>query len=322
MHYLEEQLVEQEVSVIEDAHELLDKGGVTWINIEGVHDDQLIKSIGEKFELHPLLLEDIMDTTQRPKYENHLSYLFIVLKMMRLNEAASHVTAEQVSFVIGPNYLMSFQEETGDVFESVRERIRKQTTRIRKRGNDYLAYALMDTIVDHYLVQLEFLGDKIEDMDNTILHSKDDGCLDHIRTYKSEMNFMRRWLRPVRELVMIMQKDDSRLIQKDTRPYLGDLLDMTTYAAESVEDYREMLTEQINIFNTLSNHRLNEVMRTLTIISVVFIPMSFLAGVYGTNFEHFPELNYPWAYPAFWISEVLLGGGMLWWFYKRGWVRK
>lgn len=320
LNYQPDGVDEEEVDSLDELESHLSSDSVTWLNLEGLQNTQLIDQLGKKLDLHPLLLEDVLDTTQRPKIEQHKDYLFLVLKMLRYDKEVDKIIAEQVSVVVHEKFVVTFQEVTGDVFEPLRNRVRHATTKIRHRGADYLAYALMDAILDNYLVQVEAIGERIEDMDDNILNLKNREVLEKVKLYKQEINFLRAWIRPMREVVMALAKPEMYIFRKETKPYLNDLKDMITYAAETVENYREMLSEQIQIFEVLANNRLNEVMRVLTVISVIFMPMSFLAGVYGTNFEHMPELHQQWAYPAFWGMEALLGISLALYFRYRKWL--
>jgi magnesium transporter len=293
---------------------------VTWINIDGLHDLTAIKDLGDVFGLHPLLLEDVLNTGQRPKLGEFDNCLLMVLKMLQYDDDTGKVRAEQLSMVLGENYLITFQEQPGDVFEPVRERIRKQKGRIRMAGIDYLAYTLLDTVVDNYIYIIESMGEKIEDLDHDVLNARDDTILEKINTLKQEMNFLRKSVRPVKEAVLHLIKLESDLIQKLTIPFLKDLQDLIDHASEAIDTYRDLLSDHFNTYNTTISNRMNEVMKVLTIIATIFIPLTFVAGIYGMNFEFMPELKWKFAYFAVWIVFMGITLGMIVYFRKKKWI--
>ena len=293
---------------------------VTWINVIGVHDADIINYIGNHFDSHPTLLEDIMDTGQRAKFTEFGSNIYMILKMLEVNTTRRLIESEQLSFVIGERYLITFQEAPGDVFTPVRERLIRATTRIRTRGSDYLAYALIDAIVDNYVLIIERFGERIENLEEQMLENTSDAQLRKITSYKREINFLRKTIRPVRELVSQFQRSESELVADETFPFLTDLSDHINQGIEAVEVYYEMLNELLNLYNMSLNNKLNDIMRILTIFSVIFIPLTFLAGIYGTNFEYLPELEYHYAYPIFWGVLIITAMGMIYFFRRRGWL--
>ena len=293
---------------------------VSWINIDGVHDADIIQSLGDMFGLHPLVLEDVMNTGQRPKVDDYDDYLFVVLKMLRYDDAEQLIVAEQLSLVLGDVYLITFQEQPGDVFEPVRERIRKQKGRIRGNGAGYLAYALLDTIVDNYMYLIERLGERIEDLEDEILAETVNDVLDKINTYKSEISFVRKSVRPARELIVHLARLDSEQIDSALVPYLKDLEDLTLHTVEAIDAYRDMLSDQLQIYQTNVSNRMNEIMKVLTIFAAIFIPLTFIAGIYGTNFEYLPELQFRYSYFAFWGFIIVVAGIMLYYFRKKRWL--
>jgi magnesium transporter len=293
---------------------------VSWINIDGIHDTEPIRNIGENFGLHPLVLEDIVNTGQRPKMEEYDDYLFFVIKMLRYDKKKEMVVSEQVSMVLGQTFLLTFQEQPGDVFDPVRERIRRHKGRIRGSGIDYLAYALLDTIVDNYIHIIERFGERIEDIEDEILDNPVPMLLQHINLYKREMNYIRKSVRPAREFIQQLTNFDTDLIDEKTIPFLKDLLDHATQSVEIIDTYREMLSDQLNIYHTGVANKLNEIMKILTIFSAVFIPLTFIAGIYGTNFEYLPELHYRYAYFIFLVVLISVALIMLKFFKRRGWL--
>lgn len=315
-----DQFVEKEISDINECFGFLGTKTVTWININGLHDTELIKQIGEGFSLHPLILEDIANTGQRPKMEEFDDYLFFVMKMMRYDSDLKKVVTEQLSLIIGANFLITFQEIPGDVFNHIRERIRKNRGRIRKSGPDYLGYSLIDTIIDNYLLIIERLGEEIEDVENVIIRSKDPMILNTINRYKREMNYLRKTVRPVKEFLLLFSKTESDLVEEGTYPFLKDLLDLSTQTVEIIDSYRDMLSDQLNIYNTQISNKLNEIMKVLTIFSAIFIPLTFIAGIYGTNFEYLPELKYKYSYFIFWGVLIIITLIMVRYFKRKNWL--
>ncbi|MDH5397106.1 MAG: magnesium/cobalt transporter CorA [Cyclobacteriaceae bacterium] len=293
---------------------------VSWVNVYGLHDTALIKHIGEVFQLNSLTLEGILNTGQRPSYVENEDYTFISLKMLRIDEVNNNLISEQFSLVFSKNYLLTFQEEVGDVFEPVRDRLKKKWGRIRQRKSDYLAFALIDTVVDNYLQILERFGDHIEDLEEEVLEKQTKNILERIYTYKREMNYLRKVTRPLKDCVFNFSKSESPLISKKTYSFLKDLFERIVHATEVIEVYRDILNDELNIYHTNITARLNDIIRILTIFTVIFIPVTFLAGIYGTNFEYLPELKYKYAYPIFWMLIVAIVSGMLFFFKRKKWL--
>lgn len=318
--YDDETLVEETLEHVKDASLFIERPSTTWINVDGLHDADVIRRIGDLFGLHPLLLEDVMNTGQRPKIEEYDNCIFIVVKMVRFDDVAGRVFSEQLSLVLSRKFLLTFQERRGDTFEPVRERIRKSKGRIRSSGCDYLAYALLDTVVDNYIYAIERIGEDIEGLDQTILKDPKPELLEQIIGFKTEINYIRRAVRPAREAIIQLSKLDSELISEPVTPFLKDLLDLATQATDAVDLYREMLSDHLALYNGQVSNRLNDIMRVLTIFAAIFIPLTFIAGIYGTNFEYFPELHFRYAYFVFWGILALIGGSMVIYFRKKGWL--
>ncbi len=318
--YDQERLSEQQLQNIKDGLTYKETSTVTWININGLHDTALIREVGNGFGLHPLVLEDIVNTGQRPRMEEYDSYLFFVLKMMRYDQASGKIVSEQLSMVLGKTFLLTFQEQPGDVFEPVRERIRKQKGRIRKVGIDYLAYALLDTIVDNYLLIIERLGEQIEEIEDQILENPSQAVLSRINAYKREMNYLRKTIRPAREFILQLSRLDSDLIDAATQPFIKDLLDLSSQAVDVIDTYRDMLSDHLNIYDSRVSNRLNEIMKVLTIFSAIFIPLTFIAGIYGTNFEYLPETKLEYGYFLMWGVMLTVAAVMLRFFRRKGWL--
>ncbi len=318
--YDESELQEKEVGASEDCFPFKDKPTVSWINIDGLSQVEVIGKIGKHFDLHPLVLEDIVNTGQRPKIEDFNDYVFVVLKMLGYDDEKMEVTSEQVSLVLGSNFVISFQEKVGDVFDPIRVRIREAKGRIRKMGSDYLAYAIMDAIVDNYFSILEKLGDKIEGMESELISDPKPETLSTIHTLKRELLFIRKSVWPLREVISGLQRGESTLISDAVNVYFRDLYDHTIQVIDTVETFRDMVSGMLDTYLSSISNRMNEVMKVLTIIATIFIPLTFIAGIYGMNFERMPELKWPFAYPAVWVLMVGIFIGMIIYFKRKKWL--
>ena len=261
----------------------------------------------------------MLNTGQRPKLEEFEDTLFIVVKMLRYDEDSQKIIAEQLSIVVGPSFVLTFQEQPGDVFEPVRERLRNRKGRIRSSGSDYLAYALLDSVVDNYIYIIERIGEEVEELEGEVLESVDPDPIAEIGRLKREMSFLRKAVRPAREAILKLSKVDSDLIQDSTSPFLKDLLDIALQAVEAIETYREILSDELNIYNSAMSHRMNDIMKVLTIFAAIFIPLTFIAGIYGTNFEYLPELHFRYGYFVLWGVLITVAGAMLYYFKRKGW---
>ncbi len=292
---------------------------VTWLNVSGIHDTALLEKLGACYDIHPLVVEDIGNTEQRPKLEDYGRYLYLVLKMLYYGDDGEAV-AEQLSLVVGPNFVISLQENGKDVFEPVRVRLRNAQSRLRSQGSDYLAYSLLDAVVDHYFVILERLGAEIEEVEEDLVRNPTSEVLQSIHRLKREMIFLRKSVWPLREVISALERRESALIKETTLVYLKDVYDHTIQVIETLESYRDMISGMLDTYLSSMSHRLNEVMKVLTIIATIFIPLTFLAGVYGMNFKHMPELDLPWAYPALWAVMTMSALGMLAYFRRRRWL--
>jgi magnesium transporter len=293
---------------------------VKWINIDGLHDIDVIKKIGDYYNLHPLLLEDILHTDQRPKAEDYDSYIYIVLKMLKYNDNSSEVNVEQVSIILGNNFVISFQESVGDVFNPVRERLKNHKGKIRTMKADYLCYALLDAIVDQYFVILEKLGEDLAFIEEELLVNPEPSTLQKIHKLKRELIFLRKSIWPVREVVSFLQKGFSALIKSTTAVFLRDVYDHTIQIIETLEEYRDIVSSLIDIYLSSISNKMNQIMKVLTIIATIFIPLTFIAGVYGMNFKYMPELEWHWGYFAVWAFMIVISVFMLIIFKKRGWL--
>jgi len=291
-----------------------------WYNITGLDNAGFMELIEHRLGIHPLAMEDVMNTGQRAKFEEFDDFAFASLKMLQFDSTKNRVLTEQVSFVLKGSTLITFQEEPGDTFDAVRKRFKNSKGNLRKMGPDYLAYALMDSIVDNYVYLIEGLGEKIDDLELQVLDDPDEDVLQQINMYKRELHFILKVIRPVKELMHNILRTESPFIKKqNTLPFFRDLNDLITHAIESVETYRQILTDYLQVYHSNVSARMNDIMKVLTIFSAIFIPLSFFAGVYGTNFSYFPELNFKYSYFIFWGVIVVMAGGMLYYFKRKGW---
>jgi len=293
---------------------------VIWLNIDGLHDTDLLHELGQRAGLHPLIVEDIVSVGQRPKQEEYESHHYIVLRMLRFNETDHQVEEEQLSIVVGPGYVLSFQESVGDSFDPVRERLRQARGQIRARGSDYLAYALMDAVVDEYFGVIEKIGDRIEDLEQDVILDPRQETASTIHHLKNELLVMRRAVWPLRDLFNALLRDDSPLFTDLTRVYLRDAYDHAVQVIDNTETMRDLTAGLLDMYLSSVSNRMNETMKVLTVIATIFIPLTFLAGVYGMNFDFMPELHWTWSYPVLWIVMIGLGVTMFIWFRRKSWL--
>ena len=314
------QFQEKEVEKIDDCFPLKDKPTVTWINIEGIHDLQVIEEVGKHFNIHPLVLEDILNTGHRPKVEDFGDYIFIILKMLHCDEKDNEIEAEQLSIVLGSNFVISFRESGGDVFDPIRERIRDAKGRLRKTGADYLAYCIVDAVVDGYFMILEKLGEDIDSLEEESVTEPTQETLRRIHTLKREMVFLRKSVWPLRELISTLERGDSSLIHESTGIYFRDVYDHTIQVMDTVESFRDMLSGMHDTYLSNVSNRMNAVMKVLTIIATIFIPLTFVAGIYGMNFKFMPELEWRWGYSLVLAVMAVIAVSMVIYFRKRKWL--
>jgi magnesium transporter len=318
--YDETNVNEKTLQSIEECFSLRDTKTVSWINIDSVNETSVVESVGKHFNIHSLVLEDILNVGQRPKCEDFEDYLFIVLKMISYDENQRVIQTEQVSLILGKNYVISFQEREGDVFNIIRDRIRTAKGRIRKMGADYLAYSLIDAIVDNYFVVIEKIGEHIELLEEELIKETRSETRHVIHNLKRETIFLRKSVWPLREIISVLIKGETTLIEQTTQIFLRDVYDHTIQVIDTVETLRDMLSGLLDLFLSNLSNRMNEVMKVLTIIATLFIPITFIAGVYGMNFEWMPELKVRWAYPAVWASFILVTILMLSYFKRKKWL--
>jgi magnesium transporter len=320
LNYDEKQFQEKQVNNVEECFHFKDKPSVTWIDIDGVHDLEILEKLGNCYGLHALVLEDVLNTDQRPKMEDYGDYLYIVLKMIYYDEKTDQIIAEQISLIIGLNFVISFQEGREDVFNPVRERIRSGKGNIKKWGSDYLAYTLIDTIVDNYFVIVEKLGEKIEDAEEELLINPITQTMQSIHKLKKEMLFLRKSVWPLREVVSNLGREESALIKNTSLVYFRDVYDHTIQVVDTVETLREMLSGMLDIYLSSVSNKLNSVMKVLTIIATIFIPLTFVVGIYGMNFKYMPELEWHWGYYVVLFVMLVIGIIMIIYFKKKKWL--
>jgi magnesium transporter len=319
IHYSETELNELRDTTVNQCLVFAKVPGITWMNVNGIHDINQIELLGKCFDLHPMTLEDIVNTTQRPKVEEFSHYLFIVLKMMSY-DGANNLVIEHVSMILGKNYVISFIEDEGDLFDTVRNHIRAATSRIRLLKSDYLAYSLMDAVVDHYFLTVERIGDRIEDIDEQILAEPRPEDIREIHQLKRDILHLRKAIWPFREEVGIIAKSDSTLLHAETKVFWRDLYDHTIQIIDMAETCRDILGGMHDTYLSSISNRMNEIMKMLTIISTIFIPLTFIVGVYGMNFEYMPELKWHYGYCMIWSLMLAISLGLFVYFKRKKWI--
>lgn len=317
--YTPDFLEEKVYTNIKDVFHYKTKNSISWININGLNHVNAIEDIGNHFNLHPLTLEDIVNTGHRPKLDHYNDYIFVVIKMLYYNDH-QEIVNEQVSFILGENYILSFQEAEGDVFDALRKRIQNPNGRIRTLGADYLFYALIDAVTDHYFLVIETMSNKIEDIEDSLFSgvSQEEISLG-IQKLKREILKIRRAIFPMREIINKIEKNENNFIQKRTIHYFRDVYDHIIQISENIEIYREMIWGLMDMYMSTISNKMNQIMKVLTIISTIFIPLTFLAGIYGMNFDNIPELHYKYSYFILWAIMVLLFFSMLYYFKRKKW---
>ena len=317
IRYDEGQLVEEEISTSQIAA-LKEQKGTLWLNVVGLHKTEVIREVGDAFHIHDLALEDILNIAQRPAFEAYDDFFFVAAKMLKVE--GQSLISEQLSMVVGDHFIITFQEKEGDVFDSIRKRLRNKSGVIRTRSADYLAFALLDVIVDHYMEIVDLYGDEINDQEIKLLERTDKAMLSELHLSKKEINYLRKYARPLRDVVLAFTKCHLSFIEKRTRPFLNDLLGHINQVTENIEVYRDSINDNLGTYHLSMSNKLNDILKVLTVFSVIFIPLTFLAGIYGMNFDHMPELHYEYSYPVFIGVLVVVAGGMILIFKKRGWL--
>ncbi len=314
----EQNYFEGEIQTIDELVCFRDKPTVTWIQVIGGNNVPILEKVGKCFCIHDLVLEDIHNTGHRPKMEDYGEYLFLIMKTLR--EMQGETVIEQVSLIIGKNYVISFQESEIDIFEPVRQRIRSGKGKIRKAGPDYLAYALLDAVVDNYFVVLERLGEQVESLEDEVMLNPSPAVIKQIQSLKIDLLFVRKSVWPLREIISFLERGESELFQNSTLIYIKDVYDHTIQVIDTVETYRDMVSGLLDIYLSSVSNRMNEVMKVLTIIATIFIPLTFLAGLEGMNFKYMPELEWEWGYPALLLIMVIIVLVMIRYFKRKKWI--
>ncbi len=321
VEYTADKCFEKQSCNIQEFLQKIPADTVTWFNIEGIHDISLIETIGKQLNLHVLTLEDIVHSGQRAKFEDFGDYLFIVTKMLRYNKELHQLQSQQVSFVLGRGYLMTFQESDWDVFEIIRLRIRKNSGFVRQMGCDYLCYALIDAIVDHYFEILEHFGDKMEELEEELLTHPSEKTLHKIHIIKRDFVLLRKTIWPLREAVRCLQDDESELLGDDTQLHLRDVHDHTVQIIDTLESSRDLVSGMLEIYLSSVSNKMNSIMKVLTLIATIFIPLTFVTGIFGMNFHTMPELRQGWMYPwGFWLIIIGIVVAMAVYFKKQKWL--
>jgi magnesium transporter len=310
---------EKVMTSVKECFYFADPDHVTWIDVEGLHEVEMIQQVGECKGIHPLVLEDIVNTDQRPKLDDYGDYLYIVLKMLRTR--GEEIVTEQVSLILGANVVISFQEGMeGDVFNPIRERIRNGKGKIRGMGGDYLVYTLIDAIVDNYFVVLDGVGERIEVLEEAVVMTPAPETVREIHRLKRDMIFLRKAVWPLREVIGALERRESRLVSEEVTLYLRDVYDHTIQVMDTIEASRDMLSGMLDIYLSSISNRMNEIMKFLTVIGTIFIPLTFLAGVYGMNFQNMPELHWQWGYYGCLLLMLGVALGLLAYFRRKGWL--
>jgi magnesium transporter len=310
---------EKTVEKISECFPFRDTETVTWINVDSLGNPKLIEDLAKCFTIHPLIIEDIFNTGQRPKMEDLDQYIYLNLKMLSYLDATKDIKIEHISMVFGHNFLISFQEDIGDIFDPIRERIRKEG-RIRKLGPDYLAYALIDSIVDNYFVVMEKLEEQVEDLEEELVLNPTPDSLHRINRLKKDMIYIRKSVWPLREMINTLEQSESVLIREATGIYLRDVYDHTIQVIDTLETFRDMVSGMIDIYLSGLSYKMNEIMKVLTLIATIFIPLTFVVGLYGMNFENMPEIEWEFGYYTVLVVMAVMVAGMLIYYRKKKWI--
>ncbi|MEE4351774.1 MAG: magnesium/cobalt transporter CorA [Desulfatiglans sp.] len=315
--YNEKDFEERDLSPVHETFSCKETSTVTWISVDGLHDVDIIQNIGEAFHLHPLVLEDVLNTGQRPKIDDFETYTFITLMMLFYVDEKWQIRSEQFSLILGDDYIISFQEKAGGIFDPVKKRIKNGKGRIRMRGADYLAYALIDAVVDNYFLVLEKIGERVDSLEERLMNDPQSEIAQEIHLLKRELIFLRKSVWPLREVISSLERGESDLFKKETEIYLRDIYDHTIQVIDTIETFRDMVSGMLDVYLSGISNRMNQVMKVLTVIATIFIPLTFVAGIYGMNFKYMPELEWPWSYPIVLIVMTVIVVIMLIWFRRK-----
>jgi magnesium transporter len=306
LEYDRDHLEYRELTEVSDCSRIKKNNRISWLHINGLHDISLIEKIGSIFELNSLVLEDILNTEHRPKFQSLDNHLFFLIKSFIYDDKNDTLTTDQISLILGSNYVLSFQETENNIFGALIKRIESGKGRIRNQGSDYLAYAILDVIIDRYFLMLNKIGNTTEDIEIELIENLSKTILHKIYTLKRELLFFHRSVYPIRELIDGIKSSDTKLIKKTTTPFIQDLSDHYVQIIETIETNRTLITTMLDTYISLNSNKMNEVMKVLTIVATLFIPLTFIVGIYGMNFEYMPELSWRWGYPMIWAIMILL----------------
>ena len=313
-------LNEDFIATVKEISKYKEEDTVTWLNIDGLHNLTIMEQITAAFNFDSLVMAEVLNTEGRPKIIDYDNCTLITIKMLQHDYQTGTIMVENLSLILTKSVLITFQERKGDVFEPVRERIRKQRKRIRNGGTDYLTFALLDIVVDNYLYVISLLGEKVETLEENLLLNPNQVVINEINNYKRELNFLRKNIKPAKEMIFSLAKMESEFITDSTYIHFKELQDNISQASDSSDSYREILSDQLNIYHTTISSKLNDIMKFLTVFSVIFIPLTFIAGIYGTNFDNVPELHYKYSYFIMWGVIVVVAITMLFYFRKKKWL--
>lgn len=319
--YNADTLIRQEISSISELKQLRNAELITWVNVDGLSDIHIVESIGQELNIHPLVLEDILSTHQRPKLEEYDDFLYLVIKGISLNQEKNFsLQYEQISILLLANYVVTFKEKADDTFDPINNHLQNHNGRLRQLGSDYLAYVILDTVVDEYFVVEDSLDGIIDPLEDNILFNSNKEMLQTVQQIRRGLISMKRNISPLRELLATIQRADTPLLQEKTLRYYGDVYDHVLRVTDSLESYRERISAMHDIYLSSISNKLNETMKILTIFASIFIPLTFIAGIYGMNFEYMPELKWRWGYPAVWAVFIMISAGLLILFKRKKWI--
>ncbi|KAA3617704.1 MAG: magnesium and cobalt transport protein CorA [Calditrichaeota bacterium] len=304
---------------IDDIFPYKDKESTTWVNVYGLHETEILSKIGKQFNIHPLVMEDVLNTKHRPKSEEFDEYIFFIIKMIQYSPGNDELDIEQISLVMNKNFVLCFQERKGDLFHALRERIKNSHGRIRKSGADYLCYSILDVLIDNYFIVMEGLEEQIDKLEEEALEAKAES-IQHINNFKQTIVHLRKNIWPLREMLANLVRNESAFFKESTLPFLRDSYDHVLKVVDSLETYRERIVGVMDIYMSATSFKMNETMKVLTIIATIFIPLSFFAGLYGMNFEFMPELKWKWGYFSLlgFMATILIS--MLFYFRHKKWI--
>jgi len=314
-----EEVRETEVKYTVELRKYLNPDSITWINVDGLHNEQIIRELSDIFSIPGDILSDVMEPSSRPQAEEFDNGFFVSIKMMEFNEKKNRVSVDNLSLIVMDKILITFQEEKGDLFEPVRERIRKHRTKIRTSGSDYLAFTLLDVVIDNYIYILGVYGEKVETLEERLILDTNKETLKIISLFKHELNNLRVDIKPAKEMIVGLTKLDTDFIQEENEKHYKELQDNINQAVDLLDYYREVLYDELNMYHSSMSTKLNDTMTVLTIFSVIFIPLTFIVGVYGMNFDHLPELHWRYGYFIVWGIMLLIVVGMIGYFKRRKW---